>query len=143
MRGDFESGPSFHWRRAVADILVVVDHPLLGIDLWDMLQNEGHEVRHVTSGQAALAAVARRMPDLIVTDHTMPGENGGTFVQALRSDPRWAEIPLIQVGRAAVSGRADAASASFIRKPWSQVALLNQVSRLTALPGDSDLCQAG
>lgn len=127
----------------MADILVVVDHPVLGIDLWDMLQNDGHEVRHVTCGQAALAALSRRVPDLIVTDHTMPGENGGTFVQALRSDPRWAGIPLIQVGHAAVSGLADASVAGYIRKPWSQLALLNTVSRLTATAGDTDLCHAG
>lgn len=127
----------------MADILMVVDHPVLGIDLWDMLQNEGHEVRHVTSCQGALAALTRRMPDLIVTDHTMPGQNGGTFVEALKSDPRWAEIPLIQIGQAAVTSPADAAAASYIRKPWSQVALLNTVSRLTAFAGEADLCHAG
>lgn len=127
----------------MAEILMVVDHPLLGIDLWDMLQNEGHEVRHVTCCQAAVAALSRRMPDLIVTDHTMPGQNAGTFVQVLKSNPRWAGIPLIRIGHAAVSGLSDAAVAGYIRQPWSQIALLNTVSRLTATAGETESCHVG
>src|SRR5690606_17356851 len=123
--------PGPEWRCTVANILVVVDHPDIAIDLWDMLQDDGHEVRHVTCGQAGLAAMERQAPDLVVTDHTMPGQDGLSFLHSLRQDSRWATIPVLTVSKSAVASAPGLPPvAGLIRKPWSQIALVNSVARL-------------
>ena len=129
----------------MANILVVVDHPQIAIDLWDMLQEDGHEVRHVTCGQAGLAALERQEPDLIVTDHAMPGRNGRSFVETLRQDSRWASVPVLTISRTAVSAATGLPpTARFIRKASSQIALVNSVARLVGAPTDeAEICHAG
>ena len=128
----------------MANILVVVDHPDIAIDLWDMLQDDGHEVRQVTCGQAGLAALERQVPDLIVTDHAMPGQDGCSFVQSLRQDSRWASIPVLTISKSAVSaGPGLPPIAGLIRKPWSQIALVNSVARvLEETCREAEFCQA-
>ena len=129
----------------MANILVVVDHPHIAIDLWDMLQDDGHEVRHVTCGQAGLAALERQAPDLIVTDHAMPVQDGGSFVETLRQDGRWASIPVLTISKTAVShGFGMPLTARSISKPWSQIALMNNVARLVGAASDeAEACQLG
>ncbi len=129
----------------MANILVVVDHPDVAIDLWDMLQNDGHEVRHVTCGEAGLAALERQSPDLIVTDHTMPAYDGRSFVETLRLDSRWAAIPVLTISKASASAASGLPpTARSIRKAWSQIALLNDVARLVGTAGDEvEIWQAG
>lgn len=126
----------------MANILVVVDHPRVAIDLWDMLQNEGHEVRHVTCGQAGLAALERQTPDLIVTDHAMPGLDGHSFADTLQRDGRWSSIPVLTISNSAAA--ASPLAARLIRKPWSQIALVNNVARLVgATSSEAEFCRAG
>ena len=129
----------------MANILMVVDHPNIATDLWDMLQDDGHEVRHVTCGQAGLAALERQEPDLIVTDHAMPGHDGRSFVETLRQDSRWASVPVLTISKTAVStGTGLPLTARFIRKPWSQIALVNSVARLVGAASDeAEICHAG
>jgi CheY-like chemotaxis protein len=115
----------------MADILVVTDKPLIAMDLWDMLEGDGHAVRHVTSGQSALAALERKLPDLVVVDHAMPSPAGGTFAAAMRRDPRWRAIPVVEVGRAAAAASSDMAPRlGRIHRASYQVALLNSVAKL-------------
>lgn len=47
------------------------------------LQRVGFQVRVATSGTDALAAVADRRPDVIVTDHQMPRMSGSELIARL------------------------------------------------------------
>lgn len=128
----------------MANILVVVDHPDVAIDLWDMLQDDGHEVRQVTCGQAGFAALERQAPDLIVTDHTMPGRDGQSFLHSLRQNSLWASIPVLTVSKSAVAPAPGLPPiAGLIRKPWSQIALVNSVARLVGGANEPEFSQVG
>jgi len=48
-----------------------------------------------THGEEAMACIAERMPDLIITDVVMPRMNGWALVRRLRATPETAFIPVI------------------------------------------------
>ncbi|WP_324275967.1 response regulator [Blastococcus brunescens] len=45
-------------------------------------------VRTTANGEEALAAVAQRQPDVVLTDVMMPRVDGFELLRALRADPR-------------------------------------------------------
>jgi PAS domain S-box-containing protein len=73
--------------------LLVDDEEAVRASTADMLAEFGFQVQEATSGEAALALVAEGlMPDLLVTDHLMPGLTGVDLAQTLR-----ATLPLLPV----------------------------------------------
>lgn len=71
----------------MASLLVVEDEPHIASGLRFNLEAEGHEVRVVESGEAALHAVADRADDLdcIVLDIMLPGIDGFEVATTLRA----------------------------------------------------------
>ncbi|WP_056634449.1 PAS domain-containing hybrid sensor histidine kinase/response regulator [Sphingomonas sp. Leaf231] len=66
-------------------ILLVDDEEIVRTSTADMLTEFGYEVREASSGEAALDLVAQGVtPDLLVTDHLMPGMSGVDLAVALR-----------------------------------------------------------
>jgi PAS domain S-box-containing protein len=55
----------------------------------------GYDVREAPSSEVALSLARSERPDLIIADLLMPLMDGYEFVQALRSDPHTADIPVI------------------------------------------------
>ena len=51
------------------------------------LEARGASLRCVNDGNAALAAVRERPPDVVISDIAMPGEDGHAFLKKLRSLP--------------------------------------------------------
>jgi two-component system, sensor histidine kinase and response regulator len=81
--------------RSVGDILIV-DDQLDNLHLLsDLLTQQGHEVRTVTRGSAALMGVEAQLPDLILLDISMPEMDGYEVCQHLKSNPQTREIPVI------------------------------------------------
>ena len=66
-------------------VLVVDDDELVGKAIGRILRKVGCEVFHASNGEAALTLVVEKRPDLIISDVRMPGMDGATFVQTLRS----------------------------------------------------------
>ena len=61
---------------------------------------EGHKsyrVHHARDGWEGLAMARQNLPDLIVTDLTMPGIDGFGLVEELKLDPRTKDIPVVVV----------------------------------------------
>lgn len=61
---------------------------------------EGHKkyrVHHAKDGWEGLAMARQKLPDLIVTDLTMPGIDGFGLVEELKLDPRTKDIPVVVV----------------------------------------------
>ena len=61
---------------------------------------EGHKayrVYHAKDGWEGLAMARQKIPDLIVTDLTMPGIDGFGLVEELKLDPRTKDIPVVVV----------------------------------------------
>jgi CheY-like chemotaxis protein len=65
------------------------------------LEGRGFAVESATNGAEALQILARKRPDLIVTDMQMPKMSGSELITALKANPETANIPVIIVaGRA-------------------------------------------
>ncbi|TNC67586.1 PAS domain-containing hybrid sensor histidine kinase/response regulator [Rubellimicrobium roseum] len=76
-------------------VLLVDDDGLVRASIADMLRELGHELSEVTSGEAALARLELQRPDLLVTDHAMPGLTGTALAREARR--RWPGLPVLLV----------------------------------------------
>lgn len=82
---------------AKGDILIV-DDTLANLRLLStMLTEQGYIVRGVPNGLTALKVVALEPPDLILLDINMPQMDGYQVCQALKSDDKVCDIPVIFV----------------------------------------------
>lgn len=79
-------------------ILIIDDQPESVRLLQQILQEHGdYRVFSAHSGQAGIALVARRRPDLILLDLRMPEMDGFKVIEDLRANPETANIPIIVV----------------------------------------------
>jgi CheY-like chemotaxis protein len=76
-------------------VLVVDDDADSRDILATVLRYTGAQVSSADSAHAALDAVHRVLPDVIVCDLAMPGQSGYDFVGAIRRDPGLRHIPVI------------------------------------------------
>jgi DNA-binding response OmpR family regulator len=75
-------------------ILVVDDEPTIVEVVELYLRREGYTVQTAVDGHAALAAVERQRPDLVVLDLMLPGMSGLEVAQRLRGTGR---LPIIML----------------------------------------------
>ena len=80
-----------------APVLVVDDDPAARDMLRRTLEREGWPVEEAPDGRAGLALVAARTPALILLDLMMPEMDGFEFVDALRRNEAWRELPVVVV----------------------------------------------
>ncbi|HEY0715099.1 MAG TPA: ATP-binding protein, partial [Polyangia bacterium] len=96
------------------------------------LLREQWTVEAVPDGLAALEAVRRQPPDLILTDVMMPGLDGFELLRALRADPALRLIPVIMLSaRAGEEARVEGLQAGaddYLVKPFSARELTARVS---------------
>ena len=78
-------------------VLVVDDDELNRVLVQRVLTPRGIEVETSPNGIAALAAIERRRPDLIVLDVVMPGMSGADVLTQVKATPRLATIPVIML----------------------------------------------
>src|SRR5262249_9141265 len=76
-------------------ILLIEDHAHMRENLQIMLEMEGFDVIWAADGRRGLELARGAAPDLILCDVMMPELDGYGVLQALRSDPATATIPLI------------------------------------------------
>jgi DNA-binding response OmpR family regulator len=80
-----------------AQILFVEDDAGLRESLAYILRKEGFSVEAVESGEEALAAAARRRPDLLLLDLGLPGIDGYDVCRSLRRAAGAEAVPLIML----------------------------------------------
>ncbi|HLL69402.1 MAG TPA: response regulator [Micromonosporaceae bacterium] len=111
----------------VYKILVVDDEPDLRYIMRRIFERAGHEVTAAGDGVAALQAVHRSLPDLVVTDIMMPVMGGAELIRRLRGDPLTAQVPILAATSDTVlAGGADAV----VAKPYQPVQLLTAANAL-------------
>jgi DNA-binding response OmpR family regulator len=76
----------------VRRVLVVEDETSIAQVIRLYLEREGHQVTVVGDGDAALDAVRRTTPDLIVLDIALPGIDGIEVCRRLRSADDWTPV---------------------------------------------------
>jgi DNA-binding NtrC family response regulator len=110
-------------------ILVVDDEACAASYLSAVLASAGYASNSVCDGTAALQAIERRMPDLVVTDVQMPGMDGLELVRQIVE--RWEGLPCIvltvveDIETAVIAIRMGAVN--YIPKPGSPQAILGAV----------------
>ncbi|MDZ8184976.1 MAG: ATP-binding protein [Nostoc sp. ChiSLP02] len=95
------------------------------------LLSQQYEVETVTDGVAALAAIRRQLPDLVLTDVMMPELDGFGLLQELRANPQTKDLPIILLSaRAGEESRIEGLAAGaddYLTKPFSARELLARV----------------
>jgi two-component system phosphate regulon response regulator PhoB len=74
---------------------VVEDEPDIAALIAYQLTREGFRVETAATGNDALSAVGREIPDLIVLDRMLPGISGDEVLQTLRTDAATKTIPIL------------------------------------------------
>lgn len=112
-------------------VMIIDDTPINMRLLSDFLENNGYATQAFPSGRKALAAAARRAPDLILLDITMPEMDGYEVCAALKAQPELADIPVIFISALSDSDdkvRAFAAGGvDYIGKPFKTEEVLARV----------------
>lgn len=123
-----------------ADIMIVEDHPTMREAMRMVLEHEGFEIREAGDGQAALAMVRERPPDLLFLDLNIPGTSGAEVLRVLKSDPDTADVRVIIVTATGEEGRDYVLSLGadeYFTKPFSPLALLRTVEKVLE-PGSGE-----
>jgi CheY-like chemotaxis protein len=105
----------------MATILIIEDNEQnLYLETF-ILQRNGHEVVQARSGERGITAALEVIPDLILLDIQLPGMDGYTVAERLRTNPLIARIPIIAVTSYAMTGDRErileAGCTSYIEKP--------------------------
>jgi DNA-binding response OmpR family regulator len=78
-----------------SSVLLVEDDPRIGRALAMTLQDSGHSVRLAPTGAAARAALAERLPDVVLLDLGLPDDDGLVLCREFRAAD--GELPIIIV----------------------------------------------
>jgi two-component system alkaline phosphatase synthesis response regulator PhoP len=90
-------GPSSAIRVVKRSVLVVEDEEDIRELVSYTLLKEGYQVASVATGEEALAYVTVQLPDLVILDLMLPGVDGLTVCQRLRSNPATSAVGVIML----------------------------------------------
>ncbi len=115
-------------------ILVVDDDRILRNVLQRSLEKRGYQVTIVSSGTDALSAFNQDVPDIIVSDVSMPEMDGFEFCRQLRSQPSGKLVPFIFLSAKSeledkIQGHSIGAD-DYLTKPFEMKELLAKIEAL-------------
>lgn len=115
-------------------VLIADDDPSISRALAFLMQREGHEVRTVTDGEQALAAIETKRPDVVLLDLMMPKGNGYEVCRTLRASCGYDDVRIVMLtargGEADQRVGMDLGADAYITKPFAigeVVACVNDV----------------
>lgn len=118
-------------------VLCVEDVPDIGLLLRHILHSLPIEVVHAHDGLAALDVMAGRRPDLIVLDLMLPRMGGWEFLERVRANEDWCDIPVVILSvRDGADDRkraGDLKVAHYMTKPFMPKSLQQVVRNLLGL----------
>jgi len=98
-----------------------------------LLTSKGYEVVGATNGQAALDAVKKERPDLVLLDIMLPEIDGFEVCRRIKKDPDTEQIPVIML--TAKKSREDMARGEkvgadwYITKPFKSAMVIETIQR--------------
>jgi twitching motility two-component system response regulator PilG len=101
-----------------------------------LLTSRGFEVRGVSDGQAALAAIEEDIPDLMLLDIMLPDLDGFEICRMIKEKERTRQIPIIMVtarkSRKDVQLSKEAGADAYITKPFKSAMLIETIQKILA-----------
>lgn len=117
-----------------ARILVADDSATIQKVIEFTLSREDVELVQARSGDEAIQKARQAKPDLMLIDHSMPGQSGPELCGVIRRDPQLKNVPIILM--TGVSGNVDEAEArqagatDVVSKPFESQILIGKVKQL-------------
>jgi two-component system OmpR family response regulator len=122
-------------------VLIVEDNPKLSSFLSRALTEEGYVAETVVDGETALSRVAQMSYDLIILDWMLPGMDGVSVCQKLRS--QGSPVPILMLtARTEISEKItalDAGADDYLPKPFDLGELLARARALTRRGANADV----
>ncbi len=121
-----------------ARILVADDSVTIQKVIEFTLGREDVELIQARSGDEAMQKARAAKPDLMLIDHSMPGQSGPELCGVIRQDPQLKNVPIILM--TGVSGNVDDAAArqagatDVVSKPFESQVLIGKVKQLLLSP---------
>ncbi|HXK04378.1 MAG TPA: response regulator [Verrucomicrobiae bacterium] len=113
-------------RRMESDVLVVDDSAAIRKILQRVLRQTGMAIRTIHEagdGQEALALLANKRVDLVLTDINMPNMDGLQLLKSLKSAEEWRNVPVVMIttegGETKVAEAVRLGAAGYVRKPFT------------------------
>jgi CheY-like chemotaxis protein len=114
-------------------VLIIDDEIHIRRLIGQMLELAGYRVLEAASGPEALSLLEETRPDVITCDIFMPGMSGFEVLEALKSQPATAEIPVIMLtalGQEKDTARAmELGAADYVTKPFGTTKLAETIQR--------------
>jgi len=112
-------------------VLIADDDALLRDIAIATFEGAGFEVQAVTTGNAAVAACATRMPDIALLDVEMPNGSGYEACAAIRELPGGANLPIVMVtghdDAVSIDKAYDAGATDFVVKPVNWALIVHRI----------------
>jgi CheY-like chemotaxis protein len=116
-------------------VLVVDDDTSILDTVSSILSGEGYNVVSASTGQEALAAVARKQPLLILLDMRMPIMDGWAVARALREQGINVPIVVMTAAESAKRWADEVGAEGYLAKPFGLDELLSTVERFRTRGG--------
>ncbi len=121
-------------------ILVIEDEEAIRELIALNLKAAGFDVALAAEGQQALEQIDKIDPDLVLLDWMLPGMPGLEVLRKLRSDPKWATLPIMML--TAKSEESDIVmglelgASDYLTKPFSNKVLIARIRVLLRRPSE-------
>lgn len=121
-------------------VLIAEDEPDIVESLTFLMTRAGFEVTSIADGNAVLAELALRLPEVLVLDVMLPGASGFDILRRLRADARYSELPVLMLTAKGQRRDRDTAMALgadlFMTKPYSNAEVTEAVRQLATRDSD-------
>jgi CheY-like chemotaxis protein len=125
-----------------AGVLLVEDDAFAAELTVKALELSGCEVAVVSSAPAALAALRRSQPKVILMDVNLPGMDGLALTEWLKASPSFGAIPVVMLTadsrRETIARSKTAGAAGFLVKPFTREALFAKIATFIRAPEPTD-----
>jgi DNA-binding response OmpR family regulator len=114
-------------------VLVIDDDPSTVTVVRYHLENAGFDGVYANDAEEGWRLLVTEMPEVVVVDIRLPGQDGWSFLQKMRGDGRFSSVPAVVLSGIDQEGadqQARSLGAEFLSKPFAATALLTRIRGL-------------